>query len=88
MNDFDFYGFEIAVKGKRDAKALNINYSSLHSHKEMIRYGSKVYPRYTYTALVDFMDAPIATKEKVDQRIKELSDKYKRTVRAVYYARD
>lgn len=91
MNDFDFYAFviDLGTAPKRNAKKFGLPATmQLESTKTMVRYGSKVFPRYSYTATVDFMDAVGASREKVDAQIAALEAKYGTPVHARYFARD
>ena len=70
-------------------KKLGINDNAVSSHKTVRRYPNGAsYPVYSFTAAVGFMDAPVATSEKVDARKAELEAQYKCAVHVRYIARD
>lgn len=95
MNTFDFYTFSISLgtSYKRKIGKLGISESMIRSHKSYVSYGHspetfRQYPKFTYTAVVGYMDAPGATSDKVDAYCTELEKKYGMPVHPSYIARD
>ena len=93
MNAYDFYSFVINIGGKRDAKKLGMIKESgwytdnVRSHKSWVHYGRKSYPKWTYTATVGYLDAPVS-RDAVDAKQAELESKYGRTVYVRYHVVD
>jgi hypothetical protein len=90
MNTFDFYMFTIKLgtSYKRKIKQLGIDPKMVQSEKHYVRVGYNVYPRWTYSATVGFMDAITANYEKVNAYCKELEAQYHTHVHPSYIVRD
>lgn len=92
MNQFDFYVITLYFDNKRQATKLGFEFGKgLQSEKTMVRYGRQVFPKFTYNASVDFVDAQMAVADKtlVDTRIAMVQAKYPGVrVHASYIARD
>lgn len=88
-NQFDFYAFQVSSSRKSDLTKAGVARDSIQTKKDgWAVYGAKRFPRWIYFANVGFMDAVVATSEKVDQKIAELEKKYGMNVHAIYIVRD